>query len=118
MQLIASRLLEVLKELKRQYGMADAIDRMITFVAGTSASLSVITPHRTPADPRAALCVRAVQAVESLDRYRQTRKGYRQVLRDVVFLENVVKYGLQTYHLAENDITGFVLIPQPCSKTS
>lgn len=116
MTAIASRLKDALWSLRRHYGMETDIDRIIPYIVfewnlseAALNNLFVVYPRRIPEDFRAALIARIQQIIRQYRRYRQDKKGYHKVLKDVIFLENVARRGFEECVLTPDKIVGYRL---------
>lgn len=118
---IASRLKDVLWSIRRRYGMETDIDQCLPlivferiFTQDQLDNLFITYSKRTPEDFKSALLNRIRQAVCQYMTYLRSKKGYHKVLKCIVFLENVVRYGLsEGCRLVFDENTGYILEIKP-----
>jgi hypothetical protein len=100
--------------------LKDTIDRVLPFIVFEQKlnrdqleNLLVTYPKRVPEDFKAALIVRIQQIIRQYWSYCSTRKGYHKVLKGVVFLENVARYGFEGCQLVPVKSVGYQLELKP-----
>ena len=113
---IASRLKDALWSLRRRYGMENDLDRILPFIVferdlnrDQLEDLFVTRSRRVPEDFKSALLARIQQIVRYYWAYRETHKGYHKVLKGIIFLENVTRFGFEGCRLIEDENTGYQL---------
>ena len=113
---IATRLKDALWSVRQRHGMESDIDRIIPYLVfeqnlseDALGNLFVDYPKRVPEDFKLALIAQIQQIVRLYWQYQQTRKGYHKILKGVIFLENVVRYGFEGCRLIFDKNTGYHL---------
>lgn len=109
---VSSRMKDALWSIRRQYGMESDLDRIIKFIVfdqNFTENLFVDYPTRIPEVFTSALLARIRQTIREYWTYRQTRKGYHKVIKGIIFLEDVARYGFEGCQLVPDKNTGYVL---------
>jgi len=117
---VANRLKDAIWSIRRRFGLETDIDRVFPFIAFDRGlnrdqleDLFIVYPKRTPEDFNSALIIRIQKIVRRYWEYRLNHKGYHRVLKDIFFLEKVVRYGYEGCRLIEDADVGFVLQLKP-----
>ncbi len=113
---IATRFKDALWSLRERFGVQPDVDRIIPFVAFgwklTAEKLEqLFLPYteRVPEDFKAALIAQIQEATRNYWGYVQTRKGFHRILKDIIFLENVARFGENGFRLRYDENTGYHL---------
>ncbi len=113
---IADRFKGALWSLRERFGVQPDVDRIIPFIAFgrilTAEGLEqLFLPYteRVPEDFKAALIARIQEATRNYWEYTTTRKGFHRILKDIIFLENVARFGESGFRLRYDENVGYHL---------
>ena len=100
--------------------MKTDLDRILRFVVfdrdldeNQLEDLFATYPGRIPEDFGSALLERIRQITRQYWSYRRVRKGYHKVLRGIIFLENVARFGYEGCQLFHDSRFGWRLEVKP-----
>jgi len=119
MTTIAGRLRDILLALKKQFGMASDLDRLIPYVAFEKDltrdqlnNLFVTYPARVPEDYRSALVIEIQKTIRRYWHYCQSKPtptSRAKIKASIIFLEEVVRRGFEGCILTPDKVVGFRL---------
>lgn len=114
---VAGRLKDALWSLRMRFGMEADIDRVFPFVISDQKldreqleNLFIAYPKLVPEDFKSALVARIRQIIRQYWAFRNTRKGFHKIIRNILFLEEVARFGFDGCRLVHNQSTGYQLV--------
>ena len=114
---LRQRFKDILWLLRVQFGFEPDIDRILPFVVFSRdlakqqfENCLVDYPKRTPEDYRAALCIEIQRAARIFWQYTTERKGYHKLVKQLKFLEFVLRHGFSHCQLILTKNTGYQLV--------